>query len=64
MLIDLTRDAALDTRVLLGEYTKAWQRALMGKPIHFDNVEVIDYYIDENELSILDELYNTEDPTR
>lgn len=61
-VIDLTRDAAVDTRVDLGEYTKAWQRATMGKPLHFDNVEIIDYYIDVDELKALNTLFETKDP--
>lgn len=64
-LIDLTDDAhasaAVDATVDLHEYACCWQRALSGKPVHFDSLEIKEYFIGAEELKALQTLYDATD---
>lgn len=62
-VIDLTRDAAVDASVNLDEYANAWRYALMSKPIHYEDVEIGNYFIDFDDLHALNALYETRDPS-
>lgn len=54
--------AAVDTGVELYAYAKAMQRALAGQPLHFDKVEVVNYFVGIDELRVVDKLYTAQDP--
>lgn len=54
--------ASVDIGVQLYHYAMAWKRALTGEPLHFDKVEVVNYFIDADELRVLDTMYTTQDP--
>ncbi len=43
-------------------YALAWQRALTAQPLHFDKVNVVNYFIDSDELRVIDAMYATQDP--
>lgn len=54
--------ASVDVGVKLYDYGKALQRALSGKPLHYDNVEVVSYFVGIDELRVIDNMYTTPDP--
>lgn len=54
--------AAVNTGVQIYRYAMAWKDALAGQPIHFANVEVVNYFIDIDELEVIDKMYATQDP--
>mmetsp|Transcript_17181 Transcript_17181/g.29968 ORF Transcript_17181/g.29968 Transcript_17181/m.29968 type:complete len:253 (-) Transcript_17181:127-885(-) len=54
--------AAVDTAVPLYEYAQAWKRALAGKPLHYEDVDIVHYFVGLDELNMLDEFYHTKDP--
>ena len=54
--------AAVSASVNLDEYALIWRHALQGKPIHFDHVEHIQYYIGVEELEFLQMMHATPDP--
>lgn len=54
--------AAISAAVGLDEYALIWRNALQGKPVHFDTVEHIQYYIGVEELELLQQMHTTADP--
>ena len=64
-VIDLIKNtyaaAAVDAAVGLDEYAACWQRALSGKPVHFENLEIKEFFVGEEELSALNALYEAND---
>lgn len=54
--------AAVDVGVQMYHYALAWQRALTGQPIHFEKVEVVNYFVDVDELEVIHKMFTTQDP--
>lgn len=56
------KPASVSAAVTLDEYALIWRNALQGKPIHFDEVEHIEYYIGVEELEFLQTMHASHDP--
>jgi len=54
--------ASISAAVALDEYALIWRHALQGKPVHFDSVEHIQYYIGVEELELLQQMHTSADP--
>lgn len=53
--------AMVDTRVDLNEYALAWKRALSGKPLHYDTVNIVNYFVSDEEVPYLATMHATKD---
>lgn len=51
----------VDTRVDLNEYARAWKRALLGKPLHFDSVNIVNYFVSDEEVKYMATMHAAKD---